>query len=120
MGLISEAVREHGQTVLDRLAGRADGHPCDGSKYHSPTPLVVDDVWLSAVVSEAIGAGTPDEQPAEKPVWLCGTCKDNLRVFVLLMHASSGSLSWQVRREFGNKIRDLGVLAWDMYGGVRA
>ena len=50
-------------------------------------------------------------------VWLCSTCYDNVQVFVLLMARTEGDLTWEIRREFGNRIRDLGQRAWEHYQG---
>ena len=69
--------------------------PCQGSKFHSPTPLL----------TQRIKVG-----PTE--VHLCGVCQDNLQVFVALMKATDGDLDWVVRREFGNMLRALGMKAW--------
>lgn len=75
--------------------------PCEGSKFHSPTPLVTYPYDLAA----------PDLAPPEKgkpkdPVRLCGVCRGNLGVFLML--TDSGDLEWEVQRQFGNRIRALG------------
>lgn len=64
--------------------------PCEGAKFHSPTPLLVHDVEL------------PDGGTAK----LCGSCRDNLAVLLALL-ADDPALAWNVRREFGNKLRSL-------------
>lgn len=89
MNRISEALTECGIPM--------SGVACEGAKYHSPTPLVVEPVLLSATMT----------------VMLCGTCRDNVGTFLALMTASNGSLPWEVRREFGNLIRSLGQSAWE-------
>lgn len=76
--------------------GEALAVACVGSKHHSPTPLLV---TMTSVADELIP--------------LCGTCAINLRVFGHLMTTSNGSLSWEIRREFGNRIRALGVKDWE-------
>lgn len=101
MSLILDAIKEHG--VTDR-AGGAVGVPCEGSKFHSPTPLLCTKVDLRELVENA-------EAPSDA-VWLCGVCAANLRIFVLLMVSTEGDLEWGVRREFGNRIRDLGMKVW--------
>lgn len=62
---------------------------CEGSKFHSPNPLVVHPVHL----------------PDGSAVMLCGTCRDNHIVLRSLMDASDEPVAWPVRREFGNLIR---------------
>ena len=75
---------------------------CEGSKHHSPTPLVTTLVLVG-----------------EEQVPLCPTCSFNFRVYYDLMIASNGSLSWKVRREFGNLIRALGDRARETtHGGT--
>lgn len=118
MSLISQAVADH--NLLDRLGGSSAltgsmGGPCVGSKYHSPTPLTTVQVYLSQVVAEQAQGITLDSRSGEEPVWMCRNCRDNLRVYVLLMAATQGGLDWVVRREFGNRIRDLGQHAWAYY-----
>lgn len=115
MSLILAAALRH--DTLSRLGGAMD-EPCVGSKYHSPTPLRVTPTWLSQVPYECLGHDgddLPDPLADEAMVWLCSTCYDNLRVFCLLMLATNGGLEWEVRREFGNRIRDLGTRAWGYY-----
>lgn len=96
MSRIAEALKE--------AVPPGDGAPgeCEGSRFHSPTPLLV-------YVEEVAGT----------TVRLCGNCRDNLGVFSTLMNASNGSLPWEVRREFGNSIRDLGMRAWIAERGAR-
>ena len=62
---------------------------CQGSKHHSPTPLVLHRFHT----------------PSGREVMLCGTCRDNVRVLTGLSRASEGRLPWPLRREFGNRIR---------------
>jgi hypothetical protein len=117
MSLISEAIESH--HLLDHLGGTMGGE-CIGSKYHSPTPLKTVEVYLSQVVPEIVHGITPDADKDEVSVWLCRTCADNLRVYALLMVATQGGLAWVIRREFGNRIRDLGQQAWLMNGSAHA
>lgn len=95
MSLITEALREHGVEVEGEPGG-----VCMGSKFHSPTPLVV---------------GVVDV--AGQRLSLCSTCHANIEVFVSLMRATDGTLPWAVRREFGNKIRTLGMKSWQYTEG---
>lgn len=76
---------------------------CVGARFHSPTPLVLRDVWLS-----------PDEGAGES-VLLCGTCADNLGVLQALLVKHDGEVPWPVRREFGNLVRALALRGWEDY-----
>ena len=80
-------------------AGQPAPRTCVGSKYHSPTPLKVEDYEVGG-----------------KMIPLCGTCADNLTTYRVLMAASNGRLPWEIRREFGNLIRALGTSAWEHEG----
>jgi hypothetical protein len=73
------------------LPGRptTDGQVCAGAKFHSPTPLVLHEVEING-----------------QPVQLCGTCRSNLGVLRALL-TRHGELPWPVRREFGNRLREL-------------
>jgi hypothetical protein len=101
MSMILEAVEEYGVTAQP---GSVVGVSCEGSKFHSPTPLICTKVDLRDLAENA-------DVPSD-PVWLCGVCSANLLIFVRLMTATEGDLEWEVRREFGNRIRDLGMKAW--------
>jgi hypothetical protein len=76
---------------LSKLPGQptTDGQLCAGAKFHSPTPLVLHDVEVDG-----------------KTVQLCGTCRSNLGVLRALLD-THGELAWPVRREFGNRLREL-------------
>lgn len=75
---------------------------CEGSKHHSPTPLMV--YRVSIIPGQ-------DHGPF---VMLCGTCKSNLKVFQsLLLH--HGEIPWEVQRQFGNIIRELAIRGWRQY-----
>ena len=80
---------------------------CSGARFHSPTPLVVRDVWLS-----------PDGNKGASAL-LCGTCADNLSVLQDLLVKHDGDLPWPVRREFGNMIRALALKGWEDYRARR-
>lgn len=86
-GILDDSILEKIPGILTREFS------CEGAKFHSPRPLVVQEVPL------------PDGKTAR----LCGVCRDNLRVLQELLIANDGSLPWAVRREFGNQIRSLGV-----------
>jgi hypothetical protein len=75
---------------------------CVGAAFHSPTPLVVRDVYLS-----------PDAQG--ESALLCATCADNLGVLLALLERYDGVVPWPVRREFGNRIRALALRGWKAY-----
>lgn len=71
------------------------GGDCEGSRYHSPRPLMT---YRVALDDGAI-------------VQLCGTCRDNLRLLRNLLDEDA-PLPWDALREFGNRIRDLGRRGW--------
>jgi hypothetical protein len=66
----------------------ADEHSCEGAKFHSPRPLRIHPYIL----------------PDKRLTYLCGTCRDNLGVYLFLWDAE-GSLDWPTQRFFGNQIR---------------
>jgi hypothetical protein len=66
---------------------------CQGAKFHSPRPLSVHSYLL----------------PDKHVVHLCGTCRDNLMVYVHLWE-TTGGFDWPVQRSFGNQIRSLGTM----------
>ena len=82
---------------------------CEGSKHHSPSPLLIRPYYLSAAVDEVRG-----EQPRTEDdlVYLCSTCWDNLTVYLSILHAYSGAVPMAAKRDFGNIIRHLGDRAW--------
>ncbi len=90
MTLIAEAIRRHGVEI----EGEHDVD-CECSLFHSPTPLLVRPVTFG-----------------DQTYKLCGVCADNIAVFVALMESSDGSLPWSLRREFGNRVREIGTQAW--------
>ncbi len=98
------------QFDLSELPGELDkGDRCQGAKFHSPAPLLVNEVPL---VSPLLGEATEDV------VWLCPTCATNLYVYQFLMVATEGKMEWAVKREFGNLIRALGNKAWEQTQSV--
>lgn len=64
-------------------------HECQGSKFHSPRPMVVHPFPMPHVPGEMI--------------YLCGTCSDNVRLLLAL--ESQGEVPWTVKRCFGNLVR---------------
>lgn len=70
----------------DRLSTEA----CQGAKFHSPRPLAVHAYVL----------------PDKHVIYLCGTCRDNLGVYLFLWNAEGG-LDWETKRCFGNQIRNV-------------
>jgi hypothetical protein len=63
-------------------------HPCEGAEFHSPRPLTTHRYRLANGQS----------------FWLCGTCKDNIDIYVFLWEKNNG-LDWSVQRCFGNNAR---------------
>lgn len=100
---IAEASSTFSLEVGRRLAG---DDACQGAKFHSPSPLVLQEVDL-----------VPWSPTVSEIVLLCGTCVDNLSVLQDLLAVNEGVLSWAVRREFGNLIRGLGMRGWTIYSG---
>jgi hypothetical protein len=107
----------------------AEHQNCQGSKYHTPNPLVLrcyvvrwkpnERVGYTATGEEVIQYGEAGrtellhcKESDPDSLWLCGTCAANLEIFLSLMDATNGVMSWQVRREFGNLIRSLGLENW--------
>jgi hypothetical protein len=79
---------------------------CEGSRFHSPTPMFVAEVPL-------IPASWGEEHSvASRRLRLCGTCRDNLAILRQIFVSTRGQVPWEVRREFGNTIRALAEEAW--------
>ena len=94
-----------------RLPGKPEA--CEGARFHSPTPLFVQE---TALVSEDWGR----PNAASPTAMLCGTCRDNLAVLQAMLGAHNGALSWEVRREFGNDIRRLAAQGWEAFTSAAA
>ena len=87
----------------------AHDHECEGSKFHSPTPLVLHSVDL-----------VPWDNTGNKVyAKLCGTCRENLWVYQQLLMNNNGDMSWELQRCFGNRIRALAKQGWDIYRSQR-
>ena len=87
------------------------GLPCEGSKFHIPRPLLVRPHYLTDEVSRVAGDEVP---PLDGDVvLLCGTCADNLTVYLTIRWAYEGATPQTVRRDFGNITRALGDRAWE-------
>lgn len=69
----------------------AHDHDCQGSKFHSPRPMIVHPLEMP-------------QKPGEH-IYLCGTCLDNVRLLTTLQQATR--VPWNTRRCFGNTIRAL-------------
>lgn len=90
--LIDGLLTEYGPP--DPLRARVAEHPCEGAKFHSPTPLT-----------------TRSFTDRGLSVWLCPTCTDKLEIFLHLHDTDAHALTFDVMREFGNAIRLLGQKA---------
>lgn len=97
---------------VDRLQSFIQGDECEGSKFHSPRPLLTRPYQMVGLV-EAIAIGA--QYPRGEDVWLCSTCFDNLSVYVMILIAYDGATPQFVRRDFGNQIRHLGDEAWRLH-----
>lgn len=93
----------------------SDDAECEGSKFHSPTPLFVAPVAL--IPAEWSARANAQFSPR---VVLCGTCRDNLAILQQILLATDGDIPWQVRREFGNTIRALADKGWRLYSELVA
>lgn len=92
--LIDGLLADHGTP----FGSRASEHPCEGTKFHSPTPLTTQAVMMG-----------------DREVYLCPTCTANIAVYVHLSQIAPDKITWPVKREFGNQIRALGtqqIKAW--------
>lgn len=69
----------------------AHDHDCQGSKFHSPRPMIVHRMEMP-------------QKPGEH-IYLCGTCLDNVNLLRVLEQATR--VPWNTRRCFGNTIRAL-------------
>ncbi len=87
---------------------------CEGSVHHSPSPLLIRPVYLSALLDEVLGGQARTE---EDLVYLCSTCRDNVTVYLAILYAYSGAAPMAVRRDFGNLILALGERAWEHWSG---
>lgn len=107
--VVAEARRPVAPASLEWLGGG----DCQGSKFHSPAPLLVRPIALSDAVTVLVL-----EQPGssdEEVVRLCATCTDNLTVYLSVLAAYAGQTPQAVRRDFGNTIRSLGDRAWALH-----
>lgn len=87
------------------------GGDCQGSRHHSPRPLLTYRYDLSKIEAGA-PAPADDEEASEAHVDLCSTCYDNLCVYLSVLFAYRGDPHQAVRRDFGNIIRFMGERAW--------
>lgn len=69
----------------------AHDHDCQGSRFHSPRPMIVHRLEMP-------------HRPGEH-IYLCGTCADNFQLLTELEGATT--VPWTTRRCFGNTIRAL-------------
>lgn len=91
-------------------AERDAQHPCEGAKFHSPTPLVTRRADLAPWVEP------PEPGDDSRHAWVCGTCADNLAMIQQLLIARNGEVPWPVLRCFGNGVRKLAMRGWLAYG----
>lgn len=105
---IARFIREAGGLAL---SGALVDNPtaCEGAKFHSPRPLLVQEYVVTQVTLVACAGVTPQ---GEQTAWLCGTCADNVRVALALLAAHGGALPWQALREFGNSVRAIAQRAY--------
>lgn len=70
-------------------------HECVGAKFHSPRPLRVFEIKYGA---------------RGQSLWLCGTCRSNMGMFLEVWDATDGEVEWEVQRSFGNMLRSAAML----------
>lgn len=88
---------------------------CTGAKYHSPAPLIVQEYVLDPEWG-MVTIGVEETYFGQLlTAWMCGTCADNVALYLQLMKKHGGDPAWPVRREFGNLTRLLGDRAWEQY-----
>jgi hypothetical protein len=102
---VAKAIEEYFGTGATPERGQFIGdESCAGARFHSPSPLTVEEVPLS-----------PDEDSNGPAVLLCPTCAANLAVLKALLWETNGILPWPVRRDFGNQLRALAFRGWAWY-----
>lgn len=94
------------------LPGNPD-EECQGAVHHSPTPMVVHAV---PVIAPEWDARLSRESEV---VHLCGLCRDNLLLAQHILLVTQGRTPWAVRREFGNRTREIAVEAWEQFVSMR-
>lgn len=87
--LVDHALARHG--TPERRLVRTSEHPCEGAKFHSPSPLVTSRLSKPFLTEE---------------IWLCPTCMANLDCFLYLSQFED--MDWTLLREFGNTLREVG------------
>lgn len=108
--VVPRHIAEHIDSMGLRQQGYhfADEFPCEGAQFHSPVPLVTFQVSL-------VGPTWPDmhDMGNDNPhVYLCGTCRNNLRLYQEMMETG---MNWPLKREFGNYLRKLADQGWRYY-----
>lgn len=109
---IAEVLIQSRSEVAVSYADWITGSPCEGSKFHSPTPILVRPHDLAYEVQRMIDWPPLATTPEQDVVYLCSTCSDNLTVYLSVLYAYDGATPQSVRRDFGNIIRSLGDRAW--------
>lgn len=90
-----------GSTPSAELPGiTTDQHVCQGAKFHSPRPMIVQPLVLRRTSG------------GDEIVYLCGTCADNVQVLLSLLRGREGDVSWTVKRCFGNLVRRVAETAY--------
>lgn len=99
-------------SMADELRAALDTGTCEGSVHHSPRPLLVRRYDLAHPYT---GVLRQVEQAQTGSVQLCGTCVDNLSLYLTMLLAYAGAPPEAVKRDFGNPIRSLGDSAWNRW-----
>lgn len=90
---------------------------CEGSVYHSPRPLLVHRYDLSDPF-DGLLMRIPQDAESDRSVRLCGTCVDNLGLYLTMLLTYAGAPPEAVKRDFGNPIRSLGDRSWDYWSSL--
>jgi hypothetical protein len=90
-GEVIGLIKETSSIILPGLP--TDQHECQGAKFHSPRPMIVQSFEISRSTGQ------------DEIVYLCGTCTDNVKVLLALLRARNGDVPWTVKRCFGNLVR---------------
>jgi hypothetical protein len=102
--ILAEVLREVDTSFFPGLLIGDKG--CQASAFHSPRPLVVNEVEL---------VPWSHDFSISKKLWLCPTCAANLLVFQTILFEGNGKVDYKLAREFGNAIRNLGKEGWVIF-----
>lgn len=79
------------------------GMRCQVHKHRSMVPLEVHHIW-------PLGDGGPDV--AANKITVCANAHYSTHALLDLYRKTDGQVAWEIRREFGTKIRALALQGW--------